>query len=168
MLVINASPLIHIVKAGYSWIIEELSREEELLTTKEVMGEVLRGKEKGFTDAFLIEELIEKGILKVEREAGEVEKIVRIAPNLHAGEASIISLAKKLKCTAIIDEAPAREVARVLGIGVHGSLYLSILLFKKGKIEKEEVIKVFKKMVKTGWRISPEDYEKILAELERL
>ena len=167
MLILNASPLIHLVKAGYSWIIEKLSEDEKLLTTSEVLDEILRGKEKGFTDAFIVEKLVSMGIIKVIGIKREKE-IEKIAPNLHAGEISVLSLARRLKGIAIVDEACAREVARILNINAHGSLFLSILLFKKGKIKKEEVIKVFKNMVKTGWRISAEDYEKILEELERM
>jgi len=167
MLILNASPLIHLVKAGCSWIIEELSEDETLLTTSEVLNEILRGKEKGFVDAFVIEKLVSRGIIKVIDVKREKE-IEKIAPNLHAGEVSVLSLAKKLGGTAIVDEASAREVARILNINAHGSLFLPILLFKKGKIKKGEVIKVFKKAVKTGWRISVEDYEKILEELGRM
>ncbi len=55
-----------------------------------------------------------------------------------------------------------------MGIEVRGNVYLLMLLFKKGFINKEKVVNVFKSMVKTGYKLSSRDFTIIMEELEKL
>lgn len=173
MLVLNATPLIHISRAGYSWVFEKFKK--ELVIPREVFNDVVvRGKEKGIPDAIITEKLVKnKTIEIIEVEDRDYLNFVKQLASdflkpLHEGEAEVIAIAKERKAIAIIDESSAREVGRVLNIHVRGSIYLFIILYKRKLISKDEVIKAFEEMVKRGWRISPEDYELIKKELEKL
>ena len=80
----------------------------------------------------------------------------------------MLALARELRATAVVDEKAARQVGRITGIEVHGSIYLMVVLYSKGKMTKGEVIEGFRSMVKTGYRISPRDYTLIMEELEKI
>lgn len=175
-LVLNASPLIHIVRAGYKEIFRKIGDiAEELTIPSEVYSDVVkRGKEKGTPDASVIERLVEDGIITVTHiKNEEYLQIIRYTASnmlkpLHEGEAEVLTLAKQEDALAIVDEHAAREIGRVLNIPTRGSLYLFILLYNQKTLTKREVIQAFEEMVKTGWRISPRDYEMIKEELERI
>lgn len=173
MLVLNATPLIHISRAGYSWVFERF--EGELVIPKQVFSDVvIRGKEIGAPDAVVIGGLVENGVIEVAevKDKDYLNFVERVASDLlkplHEGEAEVMAIAKERKAVAIIDESPGREVGRVLNIPLRGSIYLFILLYERKLISKSEVINAFEGMVKMGWRISPGDYELIKEELGRL
>ncbi|MEE8168547.1 MAG: hypothetical protein V3T58_06715 [Candidatus Hydrothermarchaeales archaeon] len=170
--VLNASPLIHIVRAGYSNIFEKLG---DLAIPREVYNVVVvHGKEKGAPDSYVIEKLIENGTIVIaDVEDKDFLDLVKSAASnelkpLHEGESEVLALAKEKNATAIVDEYTARKISRILNIPARGSVYLFIVLYKKKMISKKEVIDAFESMVKTGWRISPKDYSVIKEELEKL
>jgi predicted nucleic acid-binding protein len=174
-LVLNATPLIHIVRAGYSEIFRKVKDITELLIPSEVYRDVIvRGREKGAPDTHVIERLVEEGTIKVADVKDEEylqfarDAAANMLKPLHEGEAEVLSLAREKDALAIVDESTAREIGRVLNISTKGSLYLFILLYDQKRLTKKEVIRAFEKMVKTGWRISPRDYEMIKEELERI
>jgi predicted nucleic acid-binding protein len=78
-----------------------------------------------------------------------------------------LALAKELEGTAIIDEKPAREAGEVLGIEVRGSAYLVGLMMRRKKLKLGEAVQAIDKMISGGWRISTEDYIKIVEELKK-
>ncbi|MFQ6105518.1 MAG: DUF3368 domain-containing protein [Candidatus Hydrothermarchaeaceae archaeon] len=173
MLVLNASPLIHISRAGYSWVFKKFKR--ELVIPRRVFNDVVvRGKEKGTPDAIITEKLVDnKAIEVVEvKDKDYLNFIKQLASDflkpLHEGEAEVMALARERKAIAIIDESSAREVGKVLKIPIRGSIYLLVLLYKRRLISKEGVMEAFEEMVKTGWRVSPRDYELIKKELKKL
>ena len=61
-----------------------------------------------------------------------------------------------------------RNVAKLQGIPVHGTVYLPVLAQRSGFVTKAETVTLFKRMVAEGWRISVEDYASIMEEMERL
>lgn len=174
--VLNASPLIHITRAGYSRIFKQVKEEgARLFVPLEVYNDVvLGGKEKDAPDAYIIEELVEKGVITVAEIKDEEYRLkVRNAASnllkpLHEGETDVLALATEVRGISIVDESAAREVGRILNIPARGSLYLFTLLFSRKKLDKKEVISAFDDMVKHGWRISAQDYSRIKEELEKL
>lgn len=170
-LVLNATPLIYLTRAGLSWIFGAVGG---MISTPAVYSEVVeRGKELGRPDAKVLEDLFEKGVLVVRAPRNTILRMVREAAAesvyapLHAGEAEVLALAKELKAVAIIDEKSAREAGEVLGIEVRGSAYLIGLMVKAGKISRKQATQAIDKMISSGWRISTEDYLKIVAELKQ-
>ena len=172
-LILNASPLIHIVRAGFGKVFVLLKEAGiELIVPREVVHEVVE-RGKNYADSIFIRDLIEKGVIKVADVKNEIFEafLARKSLNeksLHKGEVEVLFLAKKLNGIAVIDEKPARAVGKILGIEVRGSVYLLMLLFKKGLMSKKEVVNAFKSMVKTGYRLSSRDFAIIIEKLEKL
>ena len=173
-LVLNATPLIHLTRAGLERIFSLLKEAGiEIFTTSAVLREVVE-KGKHMPDAGVVKALVERGVIQVaepaEKEFLTFLREISAGPlqPLHEGEAEVLALARELKAVAIVDEKAARRVGRITGIDVHGSLHLLIVLYKKGRMTKKEVIGGFKSMLKTGYRISPRDHSLIMEELERI
>lgn len=170
-MILNSTPLIYITRAGY----KRIFREFNFVISKEVYREVVtEGKNKGIADAFVIEELINGGIIKIKKIKNKkflsfLKKIAAdYAMPLHPGEAEVLALAKERDDIAIIDESSAREIGNVLGIKVRGSMYLFVKLFKKKLLSKNQLLDALDEMVKAGYWLSPDDYTKIRNELDGL
>ncbi|MFQ6129187.1 MAG: DUF3368 domain-containing protein [Candidatus Hadarchaeaceae archaeon] len=171
-LVLNATPLIYLTRAGFSWVFEAAG--EAMFSTPSVYSEVVtRGKELGRPDAKVLEDLFKNGtiVVRAPKKAilRKIQKIVAESTGapLHAGEAGVLALAKELNGIAVIDEKPARGAGEVLGIEVRGSAYLIGSMVRRKKIKLEEAIQAVDKMISSGWRISTEDYLKIVEELKK-
>jgi len=50
----------------------------------------------------------------------------------------------------------------MLGVKVHGTLYLIFLMLKKGKIDKKTAVNKVNEMIKKGFRLSAEVYSEFL------
>jgi len=165
-LILNATPIIYLCKIGLSKIFTEFS--EEKYTTPKVVEEVVnKGKSIGAPDAFIAEELIQQSTIKV-REPKNVDfigKLSRIS-DLHKAEIQVLALAKELDGVAIIDESIAREVARIYNIETHGTAFLLLRLLYRGKLSKKQTREAIDKMISAGWRLTAEEYAKLIKELE--
>ncbi|RLI79385.1 DUF3368 domain-containing protein [Archaeoglobales archaeon] len=151
-------PLIYLSKVSLSWIFEEL--EGEKLIPETVYHEVVvKGKKVGAIDAFIVDELIGKEVFKVIK----VKPIdwLREVKELHRGEIEVLSLAKEMNGIAITDDSIAREIGEILGVKVHGSLYL-IFLMLKGMIDKKTAVDKVNEMIKKGFRLSSDVYSEFL------
>lgn len=165
-LILNATPIIYLCKIGLSKIFTEFS--EEKYTTPKVVEEVVnKGKSIGAPDAFIAEELIQQSTIKV-REPKNVDFIGKLSriPDLHQAEIQVLALAKELDGIAIIDESIAREVARIYNIETHGTAFLLLRLLYRGKLSKKQTREAIDKMISAGWRLTAEEYAKLIKELE--
>ena len=161
--ILNASPLIYFCKIGLSHVFTEFS--EEKYTTPKVIDEVVdRGKDLGFPDSLLIEQLVKDRIIKVSAPKNEdFIKVLAQIPELHAAEIQVLALAKELDGIAILDDGDARQAAKIFNIEVHGSAYLLLRLNYRGNITKEKARAALDNMIAVGWRVSLEDYSRILS-----
>ena len=163
--IFNSMPLIYLSKVSLSWIFEEL--EGEKLIPETVYREVVvKGKEKGVIDAFIVNELVNEGVFKVVK----VEPVswLKEVKELHRGEIEVLSLAKEKNGIAITDDSIAREMGEMLGVKVHGTLYLIFLMLKKGKIDKKTAVNKVNEMIKKGFRLSAEVYSEFLKLIDNL
>ncbi len=172
-LVLNATPLIHLTRAGLDRVFAMLrDTGAEVFTAPAVLDEIKKGW--WTSDAGVIADLIDRWVVEVrEPEDKEfLDFLVKISAMkmlpLHEGEAEVLAIAREMEAIAVVDEKAGRMVGRVAGVEVHGTVYLLILLYRKGKVSRKGVVEGFKSMVKTGYRISPKDYELIMEELERI
>ncbi len=78
------------------------------------------------------------------------------------------SSAKELNGIAIADDQVARSVAKLLEIELHEAGYVLGKIFTTGKIKKEELVEKVKQMRDEGWRVSAEDYLRIIEYLKSL
>ena len=163
--VFDSTPLIHLVKAGLAWMIEELGGEKYVVPS--VYAEVVEaGKAKGFNDAFVSEELIKKGVMVVKKPSAGLVRLITAHEDIHPGEAEVISLAKELKAIAIVDDPVARSIADMHGVRKEGSYAVILRMLQNGKIEKDGAREALRKLVASGWRCEVELYEKMLKAIE--
>ena len=153
-------------KIGLSSIFTEFS--EDKYTTPMVVKEVVdKGKKLGAPDAFIVEQMIKESIIKVKepKEVELIDRLMRIS-NLHGAEAQVLALAKEMDGTAIIDEGIARQIARIYNIEAHGTVYLLLRLVYRGRLSRDEARKAIERMISAGWRLSAEEYAKLMTQLE--
>ncbi len=65
---------------------------------------------------------------------------------LHRIEVFIIG--KRKNGVVITDDSIAREVGEILGVKVHGTLYLIFLMLKRGKMNKKRAVNKVNEMIK--------------------
>lgn len=173
-LVLNATPLIYLAKSGYIQALKQIGI--PLFIPQAVYRDiVVKGKEVGKPDAELLDRFIRNEILRVVETKNKafvsaliVESSKELKKPLHLGEAEALALAKELNSVAIMDESVGRTIGKIHDIPVHGTFYILTLAHKKGKMTKAEIKQALKEMIRVGWRLSTEDYMKVLEELEKL
>lgn len=126
---------------------------------------VVEGKEGGFPDAFEIERNIKKGLVRVVRapRTKETEEIVEKL-GLRGGEADIFRLFKAGKCGAVAsDDQKFLDLVAALNVPFVTPSALVINVWKKGKIGKEECLRLLEKLRPM---ISEEEYQLAVIELK--
>lgn len=165
-IVLNATPIIYLCKVGQSTLLRQL--QEEKYTTQKVIEEVIdKGKLIGAPDAFIAEQLVQQAIVKVKQpRSSAFMNLLSKIPDLHQAEIQVLALAKELNGIAIVDESIARDTARIYGIEAHGTVYLILRLLYQSKITKKKAKEAIDKMIQLGWRLTAEEYAKLIRELE--
>lgn len=125
-LVVNASPLICLAKAGQLDLLERL--DPEVLVPEPVAGEVLAGP-PGDPARLALE-----GGWGLRRLGPHVPHRV-LEWGLGAGESSVLALALEMSgAIAVLDDREARVCARLLGVPVIGSLGIVLRAAREGII----------------------------------
>jgi len=166
-LVFDSTPLIYLAKVSIISLLKNIPEKKfiSLGVYKEV---VIQGKKKGEPDAFLIEDLINKGVFQVEDiKEKTLPKKLQKSP-LHLADIETLALAKELKGTAIIDEKLGREIADIEEVENRGTIFILFRLLKLKLLDKKDLREKLDEMIEQGRRCSIELYAAILKELERL
>ena len=132
----DAGPLIHLAKIGLLNLLREIYT--TITIPAEVRAEVVdRGREKGLADAFLIEEAIRSGWIRVVdvKMTNDFLELCRRA-GVDKGEAEVLRYAKDNRALALIDDESPRDLARSLGISIRGTLGILVEASKKGKLTR--------------------------------
>lgn len=125
-----------------------------------------KGKGEGHADALVVENAIKEGWLKVEKIEVAMKGFSKFG--LHAAEAQIITYSLEKKCDLILlDDDVAREVARILGLKVRGSIGVIVEGIKNKKISVKEGHNLLDELVEVMY-ISTEVYRKARDIIERL
>jgi predicted nucleic acid-binding protein len=165
-LIFDATPLIYLGKIDFIKKIRQFP--EYKYTTESVYNEVVvEGKKSGKPEVFLIENIIEIGIIKLKIPTNE-QYIIHLLenPRIHKGDADVLALASELEGIALLDDEEARGMAEVEGIEHHGTVYLLLRMVKMGLLTTDEAIEGLNKMIHLGWRCSTELYVEILKVLK--
>ncbi len=161
-LIFDATPLIYLGKIN---VLEKITHfSEEKYTPESVYQEVVvEGKKSGNPEVFLIENLLDAGILKIKTPADD-RYIAHLKenPRIHRGDAEVLALALELDGIALMDDEEARGMAEIEGIEHHGTIYLLLRMMKMGLLTKEETIDSLDEMLRMGWWCSTELYAGIL------
>ena len=157
--VANSSPLIYLSKVKALHLL--FSIYEEVLIPSGVYNEVVaKGLEKGYEDATVVKNAVEKGLIKVcDVPRGRVTRLLKIFPELDWGEGETLALASSLKLQhVLVDDILARRVASMMGLKPHGTIYIIIVAARRGIITSKEALKLLDELVERGFRISIEVY----------
>ncbi len=161
-LVMDACTAILLAKSS---VIETLANTREIIMTKSVYSEIIKGKEKMLEDSFLIENLeIDKKIKLTNDNKKITEKLMKDF-NMGEGEASTISSGIEKKCIIATDNLQGRKASKVNNLPLVGSPELIIGLFKTKKINLDKTKIALKKIKEEGW-FENNLIEKILEDLE--
>jgi len=164
MIVSNSTPLIYLAKIKRLYLLKELFN--EVLIPLEVKSEVVdEGKKRGEVDAYLIEQGIKAGWLKVER----VSAYLKFDIDIDAGEKAAISLAQEKKQRVVlIDEIAARTAAKLLKIEPRGTIFVLLLALKQKKITFDEFLHILAELAQAGFRLHEEIYTAAIEEAQRI
>lgn len=167
--IFDSSPLIYLNKVGLNWIFKQLEG-EKIIPTEVYKQVVTEGKNQGYADALISEDLVNKGVIKVVQvaENGFKEMLKSLEKELHEGELEVLTLAKNKGGVAVLDESIAREVGSVLRIEVRGTLFLIFLMVRKRELKKEEAKYKVDLMIRNGFRLGHEEYQEFLNLLENV
>ena len=167
--IFDSSPLIYLNKVGLNWIFKQLEG-EKIIPTEVYKQVVTEGKNQGYADALISEDLVNKGVITVVQvaENGFKEMLKSLEKELHEGELEVLTLAKNKGGIAVLDESIAREVGSVLRIEVRGTLFLIFLMVRKRELKKEEAKNKVDLMIRNGFRLGHEEYQEFLHLLENV
>jgi len=153
-LILDATPLIHLAKAGFPF--EKL--EAELITTSEVLEEVLAEE---FPENARIKGMLNSKKLSIENPKSALEET-----SIHKGELSVISLAKETNAVCVIDDKTARAYAKDLKVKTIYSASLIVEALGRKLITKQKAVSFIDKMITNGWRCDVETYKEIRSKIE--
>ena len=161
-LIFDATPLIYLGKINFIQKIAHFP--EEKYTPESVYKEVVvEGKKSGQPEVFLIENIIETGIIKIRAPAdNQYLSHLKENPKIHKGDAEVLALAYELEGIALLDDEKARGIAEIEGIEHRGTIYLLLKMMTIGLVTKEETLDGLNEMIHEGWRCSTELYADIL------
>ncbi len=137
----DAGPLIHLAKIGLPDLLRETY--SNITIPLEVRAEAVdRGKEKGFADAFLIEEAIRNGWIQVVnvKIPGEFLELCRQA-GVDKGEAEVLRYAKENGGLGLLDDEAPRDLARSLGIPVRGTMGVLVESVRRGRLTRQAALR---------------------------
>ena len=147
---VDSCSIILLAKAT---ILEILSDKQDLFVTEEVYKEILKGKDKNFADALLIEKLVKEKKIKIidVTSTGLIKKLVQDF-NLGVGEAETLALAIDEQCDAVLtDNKQGRKTALVYNLNLIGSIDAITALYKLRSIDKDKAVGGLKGLRKFGW-----------------
>ena len=131
---------------------------EEKYTPGSVYEEVVvEGKKNKQLEVFLIENIIEIGIIKIRAPVdNQYLSHLKENPKIHKGDAEVLALAYELEGIALLDDEEARGMAEIEEIEHHGTVYLLLRMMKMELVTKEETLDALDEMIHKGWRCSTE------------
>lgn len=135
IVIINSGPLMALAKLGLLDLLPRLYRQVRFPTAvfTEVVG---RGRERRYSDAFLVQMAIQQGKLSV-IEVNDIDLPPDIATlSLDAGEKQVLYLAQRdIANLVLFDDEKVREEAKARGLNVKGTLGVIIQAYHRGLLE---------------------------------
>ena len=147
-IVIDACTVILLAKAT---VLEPFTQAFGIIVTKDVLDEVIQGKQKLFDDALIIERLQKEKKIKLEIVPGRV--VAKLADDfgLGKGEASVIATAIKENAIVATDNRQGRKAAIIHGLPLIGSIEIIVSMYKKKLVSAEKARSSLKKLKEHGW-----------------
>jgi predicted nucleic acid-binding protein len=132
IVVVNSGPLMALAKIGLLDLLPRLYG-QVCFPTAVFVEVVVRGRERGYPDAFLVQLAIQQGKLKVlDVNDGDLPSDIHDLP-LDAGEKQALYLAQKTKADlALFDDEKVREEAQARGLRIKGTLGVIVDAYHAG------------------------------------
>ncbi|MFQ5552312.1 MAG: hypothetical protein ACE5EW_01070 [Thermoplasmata archaeon] len=152
---IDASPLIFLTKLE---ALDVLTYYEEVLTTAEVIGEVLPEARPEDTEALRVHQALEAEVVKMGEGRGRLERDF----GLGRGEISILVLAGQEGLDEVImDDRAAIGVAKYLGFRVVSTPFLLLRERVAGRWPRERFDQALDRLLAANYYLSPRLLERI-------
>jgi len=166
--VFNSSPLIYLTRIGILDVV--LGMYKKVYTPEAVKREIIdKGKELNKSDAFILEDYVKKGKIKVQKIKNlETYAILLKNPLIHRADIEAICLAEELKAILVMDDPKAVEIAKMRGIEIEPTLTVILICYALDHIDFEKAETSFKILLKTKFRVKAQEYERALELLEMI
>lgn len=165
--VADASPLIYLGKVDRLDLLPG-----DLMVPEEVYSEVLLGEDYGHDDAPRVKAAKGRRFDVETVDDSDVENIRRaedrLGLNLGEGERAAIAVALETDRVLLSDDSDAKRLARSLGVTGKGTLYLLLRGVKQGELGRDECSELFRRVVESGFWVSPgvaDEFHRLLREL---
>ena len=162
MIIKDAMVVIHLAKI--TLLEKSCEYFKKVIIPKKVYDEIILGKEKGYAEVNIFEELITNNKLKIAEIENEnlLKKTDEL--NIQGGEAEAIILYWENKAQFLAtDDDNVRKKAKILELNVIGTPSIIVQLYREKKINKEKFIISIEKLKNIGW-FSNTIIDKILME----
>ncbi len=171
MPVSNATPLIYLARLGKLHLLRDIFAQVHI--PLEVKTETVdRGKAKGYSDAYVIEQALNEGWLisnPLTTENAKKSEVLAEMTGIDLGEAQVIILAKqKSEKMVLLDQSNAREVARHLGLSPRGTIFIILTAIKRKLITKDDAEQMVATLIEENFYISANIYRDTLNTIEKL
>lgn len=148
-IIIDTCSIILLAKSS---VLEELSKQHNLVITNYVYDEVVKGKDRKFLDAMMTERLCkEKKIKKIGVKNKKLLNKIKNDFGLGDGEASTVAYSIETGERILTDNKQGRKAAKVYGLKLLGSAEIVVSLFKTKKIDEDKAIGALKVLRQFGW-----------------
>ena len=171
MPVSNATPLIYLARLGNLHLLKNLFIQVQI--PPEVKIETLdRGKAKGYSDAYVIEQALNDGWLIVTpltAQNAKKSETLAMMTGIDVGEVQAIILTEqKNEKLVLIDESNGREIARQLGLTPRGTIFIILTAIKRELITKDAAKQMLERLIEINFYIGANIYRDTLKAIEKL
>ena len=145
-IVINTSSSLFFTKIG---LFPHLLKYFRLVTSEEILEEVLEGQQIGFKDAKIVMQYFEDkkiDIIKT-KQTKEVMKNFKIKHE----DASVISLAKELDCILATEDRQIGKISMIENVKVTNTASLLYYLYRKKEFGNKQSLLLLDLMIKNGY-----------------
>jgi len=167
----DATPLIYLARLGKLHLLKDLFNQVQIPPEVKVEA-VDRGKTKGYSDAYVIEQALNDGWLtspplrieNISRSGALVE-----ITGIDIGEAQAIILTEqKGEKLVLVDQSNARQVARQIGLTPRGTIFIILTATKRKLISREDAQQMLETLIEANFYLSAKIYRDTLKAIERL
>jgi len=150
MIVKDAMVLIHLAKI--TLLEKSCEYFREVIMPLMVYDEIIKGKDKGYGDVIIIENLIKMNKIKINKIKDETLMQKAREFNIYRGEAEALALYWQENADILAtDDDNVRKKKLLLNISVISTPAIIMNLYKKQKITKEKYLDSISSLRKIGW-----------------
>lgn len=144
----DATSLILLAKVG---LLDLFANRNSVVVPQHVFDEVVKGKDKGRVDAFLVERLRDEKKLSITFPKEETKAEIQRLFGIKGGELDVLAISLETKATILTDDKKCLNAAKALKLGFITTLDAVVALCKKGALSREKALKCVELLEEYGW-----------------